>query len=150
RAAGPPGPGAARPRRGRGPRRPSAVAPRGAAPAPPAGPRRHCVQARGGIRRMLGGRPDNLTPRPGVPAPVVGDDPADSGQITGQRAPRRGGRPGRGDQQDRRAVAVLLVVEVASPGLDESPSPPLLFSFGPRPPAPKPLTPPTPYTRHPP
>src|SRR5262249_58826402 len=97
---------------------------------------------------MLGGRPDNLTPRPGVPAPVVGDDPADSGQITGQRAPRRGGRPGRGDQQDRRAGPGLLVVEGASPGLVGSPSPPPLFSLGPPPPAPNPLARPTPDPRH--
>src|SRR5215472_11840907 len=68
---------------------------------------------------MLGRRPGNPAPRPGVPTPVIGDDPAGSGQITDQGPPGGGGRSGRGDQQDRRPIALLLVVEVASPGPDE-------------------------------
>src|SRR5690349_15350091 len=89
---------------------------------------------------MLGGRADNLALRPGVPAPVVGDDLAGSGQITDQGPPRGGGRSGRGNQQDRRAVALLLVVEVAPPGVDEPHRQPLLsLSNAPLVPGPCPL-----------
>jgi hypothetical protein len=121
---GPTRPGAAAPARlprGRRPRGPGpADGPPGPAqwsprrssrPPPPAwlpmrpGPRRHRAHA-----RRPSGQP---RPRPGIPAPVVGDDPAGSGQITDQGPPRGGGRSGRGDQQDRRAVAPLLVVEAA-------------------------------------
>src|SRR5512132_58707 len=72
------------------------------------------LQERRGIGRMRGDPADRLAAGAGVPPAVVGDHSTHSGEFVDRRAPGRGRRPGRVDQEDRDALACLLVVEVAS------------------------------------
>ena len=76
------------------------------------------VQEGRGVAGVDRDRADRATARTAVPAPVVRDHASDASQLIGERAPRGSGGTGRWDQQDRQAVAPLLVVEIGFPNSD--------------------------------
>ncbi|RDJ93551.1 hypothetical protein B4Q13_21170 [Lacticaseibacillus rhamnosus] len=61
---------------------------------------------------------DRVAARPPVAPSVIGDDPASFGKGVGRSAPCGCGRAAGVDQQDGDALALLLVVEIASRGGD--------------------------------
>jgi hypothetical protein len=71
-------------------------------------------QQRCGVGRMGEDRAYGCAAGAGVAAAVVADHLADPGELLTRGAPGRGRRPGRGNQEDRGALARHFVVEVAS------------------------------------